>query len=245
MKFFSLAGKSLIRVGILSVMCVTPPAVAGDTVSGAQLRDHVHSFLKSRGLDSRPVISDNRRFRACDSQLEITPMFGGYKTVRLTCPDADGFKIAIRTQVDRVVDDMHDIASYKDRDVSMSRFVVLTKSLQKGEIIAMDDVKFVERDANPGVGYFRNIEDVVGRKTKKALTINQIIRTRHLELDYAIQKDQSVIIVSQIGPVTVFGAGTAVNNAQLGDLVRVKNDSSGLVVEGNAISEKKILIRAK
>ena len=59
------------------------------------------------------------------------------------------------------------------------------------------------------------------------------------------QKDQSVIIESQIGPVTVFGAGTAVNNAQLGDLVRVKNNSSGMVVEGVAISEKKIRIRAK
>ena len=245
MKFFSLAGKSLIRAGMLSAMCVTPPAIAGDTVSGAQLRDHVHSFLKSRGLESRPVISDNRRFRACDSKLEITPMFGGYKTVRLTCPDADGFKIAIRTQVDRVVDDMRDKPSHKDRDASLSSLVVLAKSLQKGEIITIDDVKLVQRDANPGVGYFRTIDEVIGRKTKKTLTINQIIRTRHLELDYAIHKDQSVIIVSQIGPVTVFGAGTAVNNAQLGDLVRVKNDSSGLVVEGNAISEKKILIRAK
>jgi flagella basal body P-ring formation protein FlgA len=172
-------------------------------------------------------------------------MFGGYKTVRLACPDADGFKIAIRTQVDRVVDDMRDNPSHKDRDASLSSLVVLAKSLQKGEIITIDDVKLVQRDANPGVGYFRTLDEVIGRKTKKTLTINQIIRTRHLELDYAIHKDQSVIIVSQIGPVTVFGAGTAVNNAQLGDLVRVKNDSSGLVVEGFAISEKKIRIRTK
>lgn len=245
MKFFSLVGRSLINVGVLSVLCLTPPAIAGDTVSGAQLRDHVQSFLKSRGLVSRPVISDNRRFRACHSPLEITPMFGGYKTVKLTCPDVDGFKIAIRTQIDRFAADMHDIATYKEREVSMTKFVVLTKSLRPGEIIGMDDVILVRRDANPGVGYFRNIDDVVGRKTKKALTINQIIRTRHLELDYAIQKDQSVIIESQIGLVTVVGAGTAENNAQLGDRVRVKNNSSGLVVEGVAISEKKIRIRAK
>ena len=103
----------------------------------------------------------------------------------------------------------------------------------------------IQRDANPGVGFFSDVNDVVGRKAKKALTINKVIRTRHLELDYAIQKDQSVIIESKIGPVTVFGAGTAVNNAQLGDRVRVKNKSSGMVVEGVAISEKKIHIRAK
>jgi flagella basal body P-ring formation protein FlgA len=165
--------------------------------------------------------------------------------VRLTCPDADGFKIAIRTQIDRFVADMRDIPSYKDREATKSKFVVVTKSLQPGEIIGTDDVILIQRDANPGVGYFSDVDDVVGRKAKKAVTVNKIIRTRHLELDYAIQKDQSVIIESQIGPVTVFGAGIAVTNAQLGDRVRAKNKSSGMVVEGVAISEKKIRIRAK
>ena len=245
MKYFSLADKAIIRIGMLSIIWLAPPAIAGDTVSGAQLRDHVHTFLMSRGLDSRPVISDNRRFRACHSPLEITPMFGGYKTVRLKCPDADGFKIAIRTQIDRFVADMHDIPSYTDREVIRSKFVVLTKSLQPGEIIDTDDVMLIQRDANPGVGYFSDVDDVVGRKAKKALTINKVIRTRHLELDYAIQKDQSVTIESQIGSVTVISAGVAVDDAQLGERVKVKNNSSGLVVEGVAISEKKIRIRAK
>ena len=245
MKFSSLVGRSLIGMGMLSLICLSPSAIADDTVSGAQLRDYVHSFLMSRGLDSRPVISNNRRFRACHSPLEITPMFGGYKTVRLTCPDADGFKIAIRTQIGGFVADVPDIPSHTNREVARSKFVVVTKSLQPGEIIGIDDVILIQRDANPGVGYFSDVDDVVGRKAKKAVTVNKIIRTRHLELDYAIQKDQSVIIESQIGPVTVFGAGTAVNNAQLGDRVRVKNKSSGMVVEGVVISEKKIRIRAK
>ena len=245
MKFFSLVGRSLVGVGTLSLICLSPYAIADNTVSGAQLRDHVRSYLMSRGLESRPVISDNRRFRACHSPLEITPMFGGYKTVRLTCPDADGFKIAIRTQIGRFVADVPDIPSHTNREVARSKFVVVTKSLQPGEIIGIDDVILIQRDANPGVGYFSDVDDVVGRKAKKAVTVNKIIRTRHLELDYAIQKDQSVIIESKIGPVTVFGAGTAVNNAQLGDRVRVKNKSSGMVVEGVVISEKKIRIRAK
>lgn len=245
MKYFSLAVKSLVTAGILSVICVTPPAIGGDMVSGAQLKDHVRSVLMLRGLESRPAISNNRRFRACQLPLEVTPMFGGYKTVQLVCPDVDGFKIAIRTHIDSFVYGSPDTASYKHRGAISSKFVVLTKSLQPGEIISMDDVKLVQRDASPGLGYFRDIEDVVGRKAKRALTINQIIRTRHLELDYVIYKDQAVIIESEIGPVTVVSAGTAAGDAQLGDRVKVKNNSSGLVVEGVAISEKKIRIRTK
>ena len=48
-----------------------------------------------------------------------------------------------------------------------------------------------------------------------------------------------MIIESKIGPVTVVSAGIAVDDAQLGELVKVKNRTSGLVVEGVAISEKK------
>ena len=245
MKFFSLAGKTLVIIGMLSAICMMPPAMADDMISGAQLRDHVRSVLMSRGLDSRPVISNNRRFRACQSPLEVTPMFGGYKTVRLSCPDADGFKIAIRTQIGSFVSDGADISSYRHRDANTSQYVVLTKSLQPGEIIGIDDVRRIQRDTNPGVGYFRDIADVVGRKAKRALTINQIIRTRHLELDYAIQKDQFVMVESKIGLVTVVSAGIALDNAQLGERIKVKNNSSGLVVEGVAVSGKKIQIRAK
>ncbi len=246
MKSFSSVGKLLIRAGMISAICAMPPAMAGDLISGAQLKDHVRSVLMARGLESHPVISDTRQFRACEAPLQVTPMFGGYKTVRLTCPDVGGFKIAIRTQIDSFVDDEEtETAPNLDREAGFANFVVVTKSLQTGEIIGADDVRLVSRDANPGVGYFRDINDVVGRKAKRAININQIIRTRHLELDYAIQKDQSVIIESKIGPVTVVSAGIAVDDAQLGELVKVKNNSSGLVVEGVAISEKKIRIRAK
>ena len=43
----------------------------------------------------------------------------------------------------------------------------------------------------------------------------------------------------------VVSAGIAIADAQLGERVKVKNNSSGLVVEGVAISAKKIRIKAK
>ena len=245
MKSFSSVDKLLLRAWMLSTICMMPPAIAGDFISGAQLKDHVRSELMLRGLNSRPEISDTRRFRACEAPLQVTPMFGGYKTVRLSCPDIDGFKIAIRTQIDSFVDNVAKTEPNLSHEATFAKFVVLAKSLQAGEIIGADDVRLVTRDANPGIGYFRHINDVVGRKTKRAININQVIRTRHLELDYAIQKDQSVIIESKIGPVTVVSEGLAVEYAQLGELVKVKNNSSGQVVEGIAVSEKKIRIRAK
>ena len=245
MKFSFLVGRALTAVGLVLAAGAMAPATAGEMVSGAQLKDYVQTVLMSRGLQSAPVISDNRRFRACTAPLEVTPMFGGYKTVNLTCPDADGFKIAVRTQIGQVFADQPEPVAPQTDVARLAKFVVLTKSVQRGEIISAVDVMLVQRDANPGVGYFRDIDDVVGRKAKRAININQIIRSRHLAFDYAIQKDQSVIIESKNGPVTVVSAGIAIADAQLGERVKVKNNSSGLVVEGVAISAKKIRIKAK
>ena len=245
MKFSFLVGRALSAVGLVLAAGAMAPATAGETVSGAQLKDHVRTVLMSRGLQSAPVISDNRRFRACAAPLEVTPMFGGYKTVKLICPDTGGFKIAVRTQIGEVFADQPESVAPQTDATRLAQFVVLTKSMQRGEMISADDVMLVQRDANPGVGYFRDIDDVVGRKAKRAININQIVRSRHLEFDYVIQKDQSVIIESKIGPVMVVSAGIAIADAQLGERVKVKNNSSGLVVEGVAISAKKIRIKAK
>lgn len=245
MKFSFLVARALRAFGLVLAAGAMAPATAGEMVSGAQLKDHVRTVLMSRGLQSAPVISDNRRFRACTAPLEVTPMFGGYKTVKLICPDADGFKIAVRTQIGNVLADQPELVAPQKGATQLAQFVLLTKSMQRGEIISADDVMLVQRDTNPGVGYFRDIDDVVGRKVKRAININQIIRSRHLAFDYAIQKDQSVIIESKIGQVTVVSAGIAIADAQLGERVKVKNNSSGLVVEGVAISAKKIRIKAK
>ena len=52
MKSFSSEVKLLIRAGMISAICMMPSAMAGDLISGAQLKDHVRSVLMTRGLDS-------------------------------------------------------------------------------------------------------------------------------------------------------------------------------------------------
>ena len=81
------------------------------------------------------------------------------------------------------------------------------------------------------------------RKMKKMHVL--FLRNRHLEMDWVIQKDQIVIIETQIGGVTVAGSGLALDNAQLGDLLKVLNQSSNVVVEGSVVSEKKVKIITK
>jgi flagella basal body P-ring formation protein FlgA len=245
-KFSSLAGNMVgITAAILALLAVvTTPVVAGEKVSGATLKAYINIILKEKGLDSAPILADERRFRACRQDLQVAPMFGDYRTVKLTCPDADGFQIAVRTRIDNA----NLPTSLADDDLSDANYVQvlsLARSVSRGEILEADDLAMVSVKDGNHVGYFTRINDAVGRRVKQTLGVNKVLLARHLDIFWDIQQDQTVLIETSIGNVTVASTGIALENAQIGQIVGVKNQKSGQHVEGIAVSRKKIRILTK
>lgn len=267
MKFISLAGKAVqisapfAAVCLVGIMAVSGnPAMANQTLSGAMIKAEIESRLALRGFAADPELDDERQFLPCAAALEIEPMFGSFKTVRVSCDDPDGFSIAVRTQIQnlkprptarKLDQDNVDLtpaepkspADYKEADYN--KIVRLSRSLGRGEVIMADDLVLVSSPHNRIKGYFEDPAHVIGRKTNRALSVNQVLQSRHLEMDWLIQKDQTVTIETQIGAVTVAGIGVALDNGQMGDLLKVLNQSSNVVIEGRVVSEKKIKIITK
>ena len=72
-----------------------------------------------------------------------------------------------------------------------------------------------------------------------------MILSRHLEIDWDIQKGQKIIIQSTAGPVVVVSSGISTDNAQVGELLTAQNQHSGKLVEGIVVSRKKIKVLTK
>jgi flagella basal body P-ring formation protein FlgA len=123
--------------------------------------------------------------------------------------------------------------------------LVMARSVQKGRILSYDDVVLRESKAKNRSGYFVNVSDVVGRKVKKRLSVNQMILSRHLEIDWDIRKGQKILIQSTAGPVVVVSSGISAGNAQVGELLQAQNQQSGKLVEGIVVSRKKIKVLTK
>tara|TARA_B100001093_G_scaffold126826_1_gene119374 strand:- start:542 stop:1291 length:750 start_codon:yes stop_codon:yes gene_type:complete len=249
MKSISLVGKTASIFGLYVGLCLASNlAMGSQTLSGAMIKAEIQSFLALLGIAADPAINQDRQFLPCAAVLTIEPMFGSYKTVRVSCSDEDGFSIAVRTQIQMdsavsILGDDADTASQPSNRVT--KIVKLSRSLQRGEVINHDDLVLVSSPDHRLVGYFEKLSDVIGRKTNRSLTVNQAVRNRHLEMDWLVQKDQTVTIETQIGGVTVAGAGLALDNAQMGDLLKVLNKSSKVVVEGHVVSAKKVKIITK
>ena len=217
------------------------------------LKTLVNKTLLSRDFIGNPEINDDRSFKACGSDIVIEPLFGGFKTVRLICPDEDGFKLAVKTNAmpkKKMPKEFglfsSDVGNHSPKPkVAFQQIVALTKSVSRGEILSEADVKVLRVKNKANVGHFVTTADVIGRKTKRALSVGDILLNRHLEPNWDIKENQKVIIETRVGSLVVSTLGTAITNGQIGELLLVKNHDSGTVVEGEIISEKKINVIAK
>ena len=122
---------------------------------------------------------------------------------------------------------------------------MLSRSLQKGEVLSEEDIRLKQTRNQNLSGYFTKASDVVGRTLKKTLSVDQVLLSRHLEIYWDIRKGQKIIIQSISGPVTIENSGVARVNSQIGELIKAKNEQSGKIVEGIVVSRKKIRVLTK
>jgi flagella basal body P-ring formation protein FlgA len=259
MKFSSLVVRKIfiLLAMVTAVIFEVVPSFANQMVSGADLKKEIHAFLATRSFVGDPAISDTRLFPNCLTDIKVKPMFGSIKTLELSCADPGGFKIAVRTNAVRlgkhVVSDQEKkmnglgrkVLSQEVKAPERSFFLVLSRSLQKGEVLSEEDIR-VRQTRNQNLsGYFTKASDVVGRTLKKALSIDQVLLSRHLEIDWDIRKGQKIIIQSTAGPVTIENSGVARVDAQIGELTIAENEQSGKIVEGIVVSRKKIRVLTK
>ena len=83
-------------------------------------------------------------------------------------------------------------------------------------------------------------EDLVGRKLKKNLKVDQLLHPRHLYEKFEVNIGDFLSIVSQMGNASVAVAGEAKDSGNLGDIIKVKNLRSGKVIKGY-VNKNKII----
>ncbi|MDC1383336.1 flagellar basal body P-ring formation chaperone FlgA [Candidatus Puniceispirillum sp.] len=268
MKYFSLVDKNFFILVVISCLFfgLSNNTMAAEMISGAEIKKKINAFLIKKDFMGEPLISETRLFPACLSDILIRPMFGGLKTVELFCSDPGGLKIAVRTNAVSIVKEniglgLKKKSNYKSENTFnfeglrsqdsltgeqlSKKFLALSRSVQKGQVLTVKDVVFKNTKSSNLSGYFTNISDVVGRKVKKNLSINQVLLSRHLEINWDIQKGQKILIQSAAGSVVVVSSGISRKNAQIGELLQVKNLQSGALVEGIVVSQNKIKVLTK
>ena len=71
------------------------------------------------------------------------------------------------------------------------------------------------------------------------------IRSRHLHLEWVINKGDKIDIIQSTGGIIISASGVALENGQKGEKIKVMNLSSEKNLVAWVINEKKVSIQAK
>ena len=255
-----------------AVMFAAPVASAASALTteldGADISRLIVHKLASQGLNAAPSIKPDRLFPPCNSKPEIEPMFGGWTTVAVRCATGSGWRFMIRTNLTsrptlvpirdfkpglgvngRATGQAIELAVARPEMatavVDEIEVVALARSVSRNEMIAADDILMVAISERNVLGAFFDPADVIGRRVKIGVGVNQPLMARHLHPDYLVEEGSEVLISSYAGGVSVDMVGYALENGQFGEWIGVENASSGKMVRAKIMGEKKVTVITK
>ncbi len=119
--------------------------------------------------------------------------------------------------------------------------IVSTRTIERDQVIGPDDVKAVTLSKyDPRTE--PNIKNVIGKSLKRTVGKNTAIKSDYLKVGPMVRKGDDIMIVAQRGGLKVTVNGVAKESADIGELIRIENLSSGSIVTGKLIDRSTALI---
>ncbi len=124
---------------------------------------------------------------------------------------------------------------------ALADMVVTTRPLERGEVVAPDDVAVQKRDlATAPARVCRSLADALGKRVRVGMRGNAPVRDDYLERLPIVKSGQLVTIVAENDTFRVTASGRARGNGARGDIVPVQNmngqkELPAVVVDANTV----------
>jgi len=217
-----------------SILFVSNQAIA---LSGEDISKKISEWLITENVSGKPIFSKKSIYKDCSNDLKMTRPFQNYKTIKVSCPDQNGFEVLVRIKTKKILPIKTNIKNTKK-----FKSIKLKRALEKNDVIELSDLELVLSKKSSNNSFYNNKKDLVGRKIKQNLKMGQLLHPRHLYEKFDIQSGDYLSIVSSVGAASVAVSGKALDSGNLGDLIKVQNLRSGSVIKGYVKKNKIIKV---
>ncbi|ACP24076.1 SAF domain protein [Sinorhizobium fredii NGR234] len=124
--------------------------------------------------------------------------------------------------------------------------VIPKQIIYPGETIEASMLEVVDV-TNPDLadGYIGSLEEVEGKVTKRTLLPGRVILASALRDRYAVERGSTVRLIFNNGGLTITAAGSPLEDAAVGELIRARNIDSGVIVSGTVMADGTVHVVAK
>jgi flagella basal body P-ring formation protein FlgA len=121
--------------------------------------------------------------------------------------------------------------------------VVSSQALASQDIVKASDVRLERREIAGLQGRpFYRIDEVVGQQVARAIPVNETLTQKKLERPTVMRRGSAVTLVYETGALRVETPGIAEENGKTGELIQVKNPSSGKLLRGRVLDGRMVRI---
>ena len=124
--------------------------------------------------------------------------------------------------------------------------VALARPVVAGQTLKASDLTTVEGDAAQfPLGYFDDAAAVTGMTVRRAVAGGVVLSNQLLMTPDAIARGQEVTLLSNLEGINVRMVGRALSDGMVNQRIKVRNVSSGRIVEGIARSQQIVEINSR
>ena len=209
---------------------------ASERITGFDIKAQAKSVLTSSGTSLDLMVSDRRTFFKCAEPLTFTPrMENDWSTVEVNCASENWSTVLRNNRTFQIEEELE-----QPFDPLKSKTVVVKKNITKGEVITEDHLTYSFQISDDLPGGFTTMSEIIGRKAKFNLARGAVIKTRQLEIVYPVEKGKAVLVVANNSRLSITVNAIALEAGQLGDMIKVKNSTSGKILNAIVTGEKKV-----
>jgi flagella basal body P-ring formation protein FlgA len=231
---------------------------AADVLTGKDIKAILIERGQQDGIALSPIIAPHKVFTACATELEIIPIFGDWKTTRVSCRSPHAWKINIRSVLPQDDPEIKAIVKLKQKPVIIKKlksalFSVappeqkpVVKSVLKKRMVKSFDYVVLREPATKGTilgdlkylttksfkykirGGYTKTEQIIGRKLKASMPEGKPLLARHLATVYIVEKNDILSLTFKRHGVKISTEGMALSNGQLGETILVSNVDTGV-----------------
>lgn len=210
----------------------TAPAEAGKYEPLENIRNRAVEFVRetadSNGMQLQikaTALDPRLKLPACSRPLTASRAPGsglvGRTAVAVECQGEHSWKLYVRLQVR-----------------AMGRVVVARQTLVRGDRIDKSDIHIVKRDLTQiSANYTDDPRRVIGRMLRRSVRADEVIPLGALAARTLVHTGQKIRLISANQEVKISMTGIALSDGAEGDQIRVRNHSSGRIVEGTVIGD--------
>ena len=227
--------KNISLIFILNIL-VCSPTFASERLKGLQIKEQAAQYFSEQGLNLSLLVSDKRTFFPCSGPLDFHQRHeNDWSTVLVRC-SSENWETFIRSaNLSAKIVSSESIPT--DNRLSVA---VLIKNISKGQVISEEYLGFEARPERQIHGAYNHISGVLGRKAKSNIAAGTILKARHLDTVYSVDKNDSVLVIAANKSIVITTSAIALENGQVGDMISVRNIKSEKIFKVMITGKKKV-----